>query len=138
MQLALSLRLWLYLSAAVLWVTGAAWLLVRYLPAARSYPNGVAAISMRIHGAAAMLILVVAGMAVALHVPGAWREHKNRASGIVMGIALIALVSTGYCLYYAGGESVRALSSFGHWMPGLALPVVVVWHALAARKARKL
>lgn len=54
-----------------------------------------------------------------------------------MGVALIALVSTGYCLYYVGGESLRALSSFGHWVHGLALPIVVVWHAVVARRVRK-
>jgi cytochrome b561 len=67
-------------------------------------------------------------MAVALHVPGAWRERKNRVSGLVMAVALIGLVITGYLLYYAGGESARALASVAHWLPGLALPAVGLWH----------
>jgi hypothetical protein len=128
MRLALRLRLWLYASAALLWASGAAWLLANYFAPARSLPAGLAAASLRIHGGVAMLLLVLAGMAVALHVPGAWRERKNRVSGLVMAVALIGLVITGYLLYYAGGESARALASVAHWLPGLALPAVGLWH----------
>jgi hypothetical protein len=134
MRLALSLRLWLYASAAVLWMTGAAWLFAHYLPAARAYPGGLATTSMKIHGGAAMLLLVLAGVVVALHVPGAWRERKNRASGLVMAAASISLAVTGYLLYYTGGETARAFASVGHWLPGLALPIVGIWHVLLARR----
>jgi hypothetical protein len=137
MRLALSLRLWLYASAALLWASGAAWLFARYFPRARSLPSDLAATSMKVHGGAAMLLLILAGMTVALHVPAAWRERRNRISGIVMASAASALALTGYLLYYAGSESARALASLGHWLPGLALPVVGLWHALAARRARR-
>jgi hypothetical protein len=137
MRLALSPRLWLYASAALLWASGTAWLFAHYFPSARSYPGGLDATAMKIHGGAAMLLLVLAGVVVALHVRGAWRERKNRVSGLVMATALIGLVVTGYLLYYAGGETARALASVGHWLPGLALPVVGVWHGLAGRRSRR-
>jgi len=136
MRLALSLRLWLYASAAVLWITGTVWLFAHYSPPARAFPEGLAAASMKIHGGAAMLLLVLAGIVVALHVPGAWRERKNRASGLVMAAALIALAVTGYLLYYAGGETARALASAGHWLPGLAVPLAGAWHGIAGRRSR--
>jgi hypothetical protein len=137
MRLALSLRLWLYASAAALWVTGTAWLFAHYFPSARSHPEGLAASSMKIHGGAAMLLLVLAGVVVALHVQGAWRERKNRVSGLVMATVLIALAVTGYLLYYAGGETARALASMAHWLPGLALPLAGAWHAIAGRRSRQ-
>jgi hypothetical protein len=137
MRLGLSLRLWLYASAAALWVTGTAWLVAHYFPSARAYPEGLAATSMKIHGGAAMLLLVLAGVVVALHAPGAWRERKNRVSGLVMAAVLIGLCVTGYLLYYAGGETARALASVGHWLPGLALPLIGVWHGFAGRRSRR-
>ena len=137
MRLALSLRLWLYASAVLLWASGTAWLFAHYFQSARSYPAGLAAASMKIHGAAAMLLLVLAGVVVALHAPGAWRERKNRGSGLVMAAALIGLAVTGYLLYYAGGETARSLASVGHWLPGLVLPVIGLWHGLAGRRSRR-
>jgi hypothetical protein len=131
------MRLWLYASAAVLWVSGTAWLFAHYFPPAPAPPEGLAATSMKIHGGAAMLLLVLAGVVVALHVPGAWRERKNRVSGLVMATALVGLAVTGYLLYYAGGETARALASVAHWLPGLALPIAGGWHAAAGRRSRR-
>jgi FtsH-binding integral membrane protein len=137
MRLALSLRLWLYASAALLWASGIAWLFAHYFPSDRPYPAGLAATAMKIHGGTAMLLLVLAGVVVGLHVPGAWRERKNRVAGLVMAAALIGLVITGYLLYYAGGEIARALASAGHWLAGLALPVIGIWHGAAGRRSRR-
>jgi hypothetical protein len=137
MRLTLNLRLWLYACAALLWASGTAWLFAHYFPSARPHSDGLASTSMKIHGGAAMLLLVLAGAVVALHVRGAWRERKNRVSGLVMAAALIALAVTGYLLYYAGGETARTLASMGHWLPGLALPLLGAWHGIAGRRSRQ-
>jgi hypothetical protein len=54
-----------------------------------------------------------------------------------MATAVIGLAVTGYLLYYAGGETARALASVAHWLPGLALPIAGGWHAVAGRRSRR-
>ena len=133
MRLAPSLRYSLLATATVLFASGVPWLAARYLPGSQSLPEGVATASMRIHGGAAMAILALTGSVVALHVPGAWRERKNLASGVALGVSLIALTVTGYCLYYLGDDYARAIASLGHWLLGLTALPVFVWHILAGR-----
>ena len=137
MRLAASLRYGLYAATALLFGSGASWLAARYFPALHWLPAGLASASMRIHGAAAMVMLVLTGSAVALHGPGAWRERKNRVSGAALCIALIAITATGYCLYYLGDEGVRMAASLSHWILGLALPLVLALHALLGRRDRR-
>ena len=64
---------------------------------------------MKIHGAAAMAILVIVGTLLTGHVRFAWRARRNRGNGsLFLGVFGI-LTITGYGLYYAGGESLRCL-----------------------------
>src|SRR5436853_4673679 len=77
MRLALSLRLWLYAVTASLFASGVLWLVAHYFATPNSWPR-LPAVSMRFHGGAAMLMLVLVGITTALHVPQAWRERKNR------------------------------------------------------------
>jgi hypothetical protein len=134
MRLAASLRYSLYGLIAVLLGSGVVWLGAHYLDLRRGDPAGWRAVSMRIHGAAAMALMVIAGSAVSLHATSAWRERKNRASGLALGAVLTILAITGYLLYYAGGESARSLASIGHWVLGLALPAAFASHALLGRR----
>jgi hypothetical protein len=135
MRLAASLRYSLYAAIAALFGSGAVWIATRYLESWSSDPQSWTALSMRVHGAAALAMLPLAGGAVALHVPSAWREAKNRASGLALGTALIIMTVTGYCLYYAGGESLRAAASVSHWVLGLAAPLFLAVHAWLGRKS---
>ena len=134
MRLPASLRYSLYAAAAVLLVSGLLWLAFRHVPALAPASQAWAGFLMRVHGAAGMAILPLAGGAAALHATTAWRERKNRASGIALASTLVALTLTGYCLYYVGGEALRAAASAGHWMLGLALPLALSVHASIGRK----
>jgi hypothetical protein len=134
MRLAASLRYAIYAATGVVFLSGAAWLAARYIPAWSTAQDGIASTSMRVHGAGAMAFLVLAGSAIALHVPPAWLDRRNRTSGLALSIALAFLVVTGYCLYYSGSESLRTMASLGHWLIGLALPVVLVLHMRLGRK----
>jgi hypothetical protein len=91
---------------------------------------------MRVHGAAAMVTLVLTGGVVALHTPSGWRERKNRFSGLAVSVALIAIAATGCGLYYFGGESARMTASLSHWILGLILPAVMALHVWFGRRAR--
>jgi len=135
MRLAASLRYSVYGLAGVLLASGALWLVFHYFVIAPQDHAGWTAVAMRVHGAAAMALLVLAGSAIGLHATSAWRERKNRASGLVLGAALVIMTITGYLLYYAGGEAVRSLASLSHWIAGLALPGVFAAHALLGRRS---
>jgi hypothetical protein len=129
MRIAASLRISLYGATVLLLASGLTWLVARYLSHARWLPAGLATTSMQIHGAASMAMLVFTGSAVALHAPAGWRDRKNRGSGIAVSAALIIITVTGYCLYYLGDDSARAIASFSHWLLGLAVLPLFLWHA---------
>ena len=114
MRLPASLRYSLYVAAAVLFTSGVT----------RSTHPAL----MRIHGAAAMLALILVGAALALHAAAGWRERKNRASGALLGGALAILAATGYLLYYSGNEAAREAASLAHWLLGAALPIFLLCH----------
>ena len=84
--------------------------------------------AMKIHGAAAMAILVLVGMLLTGHVRFAWRARRNRGNGSLFLSAFGVLTVTGYGLYYAGGESLRAWTSWIHLVVGLALPLLLILH----------
>ena len=86
-----------------------------------------------------MATLVVFGSMLTAHVPSAWKLSRNLASGssLFTGMALFAV--TGWLLYYASGDGVRAWSSYAHMVIGVASPLALIWHlaqrAGAARPA---
>src|SRR5213592_2248700 len=91
---------------------------------------------MKIHGAAAMAILVLIGMLLTGHVRFAWRAGRNRMNGSVLLSAFGVLTVTGYGLYYAGGERLRAWTSWIHLAVGLVLPVLLLVHILLGKRTR--
>jgi len=130
MQLAPSLKYSVYGLTGVLLASGVAWLVFRYAGLASPDSAEWRTMSMRVHGAAAMAMIAVAASAASLHAMSAWRERKNRASGVALGASLVVLTVTGYLLYYLGGEATRSLASVGHWALGLALPALFASHTL--------
>jgi hypothetical protein len=91
---------------------------------------------MKIHGAAAMAVLVLIGMLLSGHVRFAWRARRNRANGSVFLSAFAILTITGYGLYYAGGEGLRAWTSWSHLALGLVLPILLLIHIFLGRRTR--
>jgi hypothetical protein len=91
---------------------------------------------MKIHGAAAMAILVLIGMLLSGHVRFAWRAGRNRANGSLFLSAFAVLTITGYGLYYAGGERLRAWMSWIHLAVGLALPILLLIHIFLGKRTR--
>ena len=91
---------------------------------------------MKIHGAAAMAILVLVGMLLTGHVRFAWRARRNRGNGSLFLCTFGILTVTGYGLYYAGGESLRAWTSWIHLAAGLALPLLLILHIWLGKRTR--
>jgi hypothetical protein len=129
---------WTYAILAALYFTGVAWLVLRYgvrddgLESAWSVAR---AWLLRAHGAAAMLTLVAIGSLLAIHVPSGWRMRTNLRSGIGMLAVMAVLALTGWLLYYAAGESLRAWSSWVHIAIGAAAPLALLWHLAYRRRA---
>jgi hypothetical protein len=127
----------LYAVLSLLFLSGVAWAYWNYLIGAPGDLEASAkAWAMKIHGAAAMGILVLIGMILSAHVRFAWRAGRNRANGSVFLSAFAVLTITGYGLYYAGGERVRAWTSWIHLAVGLALPILLLVHILLGRRTR--
>ncbi len=132
-------RYLLYAVLGVLFVSGAVWAYWNYLVLSPGdFTRSSKAWAMKIHGAAAMAILVLIGMLLAGHVKFAWRARRNRANGSVFLSAFAVLTITGYGLYYAGGEKLRAWTSWIHLGIGLALPIFLLIHIFLGRRTRRL
>lgn len=126
MPLPASLRRGLYATGTLAALSGVAWLLT---------PRRFSAVSMEIHAAAAMVLLVLIGAISALHAPAAWRQRRNHVSGSLLAAALGVLALTGYLLYYLGDELGRTIASATHWLLGLACVALLAAHAWLGRRS---
>jgi cytochrome bd-type quinol oxidase subunit 2 len=131
-----SQRYFLYAVLALVFWSGVAWAYWNYLRSPGDFQTNAKSWAMKIHGAAATAILVLIGMLLNGHVRFAWRARRNRANGSIFLSALAVLTITGYGLYYAGGESLRAWTSWIHLAVGLALPILLVIHIFLGRRTR--
>jgi hypothetical protein len=82
---------------------------------------------MKIHGAAAMLALILFGMLLPGHIPKGWNGGRRKTRIPILGASAWLIVS-GYLLYYAGNETVREFTSGSHLGIGLALPLLLGFH----------
>ncbi|HKE47450.1 MAG TPA: hypothetical protein VKB52_05260 [Rhodanobacteraceae bacterium] len=130
---------WVYAVLSLLWASGAVWLVLRYFlrPAGEfgELPHPLEPWLMRLHGLGAFAALWLAGQLWIVHVVPSWRSHR-RNSGILLGVIFAVLIVSGYLLYYAGDENLRAFVSIAHWSIGLVLVVPLLVHSLRRRSRR--
>jgi len=130
-------RYFLYAVLALVFLSGVAWAYWNYLAASPGeFEMTAKAWAMKIHGAAAMAVLVLVGMLLNEHVRLAWRARRNRANGSVFLSAFGFLTISGYVLYYAGGERLRAWTSWIHLGIGLVLPILLLIHIFLGKRTR--
>jgi len=130
-------RYFLYAVLALVFLSGVVWAYWNYLVASPGdFEMSAKAWAMKVHGAAAMAVLVLIGMLLNVHVRFAWRAGRNRVNGSIFLSALAVLSISGYGLYYAGGERLRAWTSWIHLAVGLVLPILLLIHVLLGRKTR--
>ena len=129
-------RLALYLSGALLLLTGAAWLALHYSIGAGTgeLPYPLEAWLLRLHGLAAFAGVFVLGVLAAAHIPQGWRlSHRRRWAGqrrsgaLLCGIGVL-LVLSGYALFYFAPESVRPALGWAHAFIGLTMAVLIAKH----------
>lgn len=134
-------RAWFHGAFATLFLSGAGWwVLHRWCQAETEFgpqPQPAQRWLIQVHGAAALLALVIVGTLVPLHMKRGWRARLNRPNGIMLVSVVAALTLTGYALYYAGSESLRAVASFTHTVLGLGFPAALFWHIVRGRRARR-
>jgi hypothetical protein len=132
----------LYAILLLLIASGIAWIGVHYegdlVPEWRNDLRRLAleAWTMKVHGAAALVALVVVGMMLTNHVRRGWTLARNRASGAGVLAAFAVLTLTGYALYYLVGDDTRPPVSVAHWAFGLALAPLFVLHIVVGRRGR--
>src|ERR1700730_11951165 len=118
-------RFTVYVAFAVLFASGAAWLVADRMKESSEGEiwQESAAYLLMLHGGTAMLILMLLGALVPVHIERAWRARKNRATGIVMVAFNAVLIVTALGLYYLASEALRPWASDIHIAFGLSLPL---------------
>ena len=123
------LRYALYVAFAVLFVTGAVWLIADRLKESDSeFWQEAAATLLMVHGGSAMITLMMLGALVPVHMRYGWRKRKNLVTGITAATVNAALIVTAFGLYYLGSDAVRPWMSDVHTVLGLATPPLLFAH----------
>lgn len=133
-------RRWFYGTTAVLFASGAGWLALHGWTArgdTDAPPHPLQPWLLKLHGAAAMLVLLVLGTLIPLHIRRGWRAATNRLTGAAMVAAAAILILTGYGLYYAGSDRLREFTAQVHDVLGLAAALALAWHIARGRSLRK-
>lgn len=129
-----------YLVVTAVFITGVAWIWLHYFVRGSvefgNAPHPAEPWLMKLHGAAAMAMLIVLGTLLPYHAKFAWRAGRNRRTGSTVLAIFAFLIATGYGLYYSGDERLRAWISNAHLYIGLALPVVIALHVWRGKKTR--
>ena len=126
----------IYIAFAVLFATGAAWIIADRLKESSEGEiwQQAAAYLLMLHGGAAMLTLMLLGALVPLHIARAWRAGKNRATGTIMLACNAVLIVTAFGLYYFGARDFRSWTSDLHIAFDCALPVLMFVHILVGHR----
>ncbi|HUP91445.1 MAG TPA: hypothetical protein VM074_04295 [Solimonas sp.] len=134
---------WLLMATlSLLYASGLLWLVLHYAlatprpfgPPQHAWEPGVLAL----HGLLGMAGLVAIGAMLPLHARSGWLQRRNRTLGMMLLTLGLWAAVTGWGLYYAGGEALRAWLPWLHWVPLLPAPLVLVLHRAAARRPQGL
>lgn len=132
MKIRFRLRMILYATALALFLSGVAWeLFDRFVTVASAIgpvKHPAEGWVLRVHGAAALISVFVCGHLYASHVRPAWRSRRKRGSGLTVSAVIVALIVTGYLLYYVGGDELREWVAGTHLWIGVAAPLPFVFH----------
>ena len=135
MRLKPPFRYSIYAAFAVLFLTGAGWLVADWRKeTGDEIWQQVSANLLMVHGGVAMLGLMLLGALIPVHLLRAWRSRKNRISGSVMAALTAALIVTAFGLYYLGSETLRPWISWSHIAAGLAVSLSLPVHVILGKR----
>lgn len=133
---------WIHAALWSAYATGIAWMVLHYAVNRGDVPESGWRVCetwmLRAHGAAAMAALAVFGSMLPVHIPSAWRLKSSLASGITLLASLSVFAVTGWLLYYASGDLMRAASSGAHMGLGVVSPLALLWHVAQRSSAARL
>jgi heme A synthase len=131
-----SFRFSIYAAFAILFLTGAGWLVADWQKDISSDEiwQQTAAYMLMVHGGGAMVTLLLLGALIPVHLLRAWRSRKNRVSGSVMAALSALLIVTAFGLYYLGSETVRPWMSWIHIAAGFSLSLLFPIHIFFGRR----
>ncbi len=128
-------RLVLYLGLSALFASGLVWWLLGFAITPETASDSILfifrSLNLKIHGASAMISLIILGALIPNHIVKSWKTRRNKPSGAILVSVLVLLVLTGYFLYY--GDEIRNISSMIHITLGLLLPFFLIGHILKSR-----
>lgn len=131
----------LTISGALLWLSGAAWLLLHYYGQVEGEfgpeTNPLEPWFLRIHGLVLIPALLGFGGLFVTHMPKGWKNRYQRTIGIALTTTFAILIISGYMLYYVGDEGLRDWTSIIHWVLGLSAPALFIWHYLHGHTKRR-
>lgn len=111
---------------ALTWVSGTAWwLLDRFGGRPGEFgpePHPLQSPLLAFHGLAAFAAAIVLG-GVWGHITAGWSARHQRASGVTLTVLSLALIATGWALYYTGDDVLRHRTALAHLALGLAWPL---------------
>ncbi len=85
-----------------------------------------------IHGAGAFLSMMAIGAILPVHVRLAWKEKRNRSSGLMISLASAVIILSGFALYY-GWEEILDLVKWIHLFVGVLAMFLLPIHIWIGR-----
>jgi hypothetical protein len=130
-------RFAVYAAFAVLFISGAGWLLVDQMKESSTGEGWqmAAAYLLMTHGGAAMATLLLLGALVPLHVRRGWLARRNRITGTAMVACNAIFILTAFGLYYFGSETLRPWASWLHIGAGMGLPILFLVHVVVGKRS---
>jgi hypothetical protein len=126
-----------YIIIAGTWITGGVWLIYHYFLVRQGEfgpeTNPLEPWSLRLHGAFAFAAIWIFGLLWPVHIAKLWPHARRRWSGGTVTALFLALIISGYLLYYVGDERIRPSVSEVHWITGVASPIALL-HRIRRRK----
>ncbi len=124
-----------YASFTSLFLTGTFWWMLD-LQRGENPANAPQVWLLRLHGLAAMLVLICFGALLTNHVRIGWAVQRNRWLGGTMVALTVLLTTTGYALYYTVGDTMRLSASWIHFCIGVATLPLLTLHIWRGRNTR--
>ncbi|WP_051946218.1 hypothetical protein [Verrucomicrobium sp. BvORR106] len=130
----------LYLFFALSWLSGTGWFaLHRWVTVEGEFgpqPSSWEGPLLKLHGGAAMMMMVYYGYLLASHIPVGFRSGRSRVTGLFLAISLGFMIVTAYGLYYIGDEDVRGVIAWAHLCTGVLIPLVLIIHVWLGHRQR--
>lgn len=130
-----ALRRAIYVLCALLWASGCAWLVLHYAFSEHTdfgpAPNPWEPTVLRLHGWLAVSVVFLLGWVTAGHIADRWRRARKRWSGFALAGFALALVVTGYALYYTT-DRLHDAAALTHEVLGAAAILLALGHWLGS------